>query len=1681
MKRVDIDTYKTLKCLGEKVSNDGKSFALSVYDRCIDPDGVHARCSRRPQEESRWLVAAVMQMKSDGRKEAAERLLLMVKRLATMAAEGRAKSMLSTAQCSKTDLLHVTPGTISSVLAILAQLSRKGGLTHPQSEFTMRMLNLPSTMLPPLDASSWRPLALITRGNNDETVKHPLLPKSDTEQTIQKSHNAFERISSVKLNLFTRLSNQTDDPMCAQGTTFARSAGMLYQKDCETLQNRDSSSLSQSIIGTERSIDDSCEPEASSSWARWLSSSDAIGSNSASGFRSSDSFMAGLCLAYISNPPLAIAREEDIVKACLDCLCRKTSPLIERIENAPGSGCFTWCLRKVGDQLPVVAAGWSPAAMERVVEPVLSAANLQETLTRAAMTGSRRTRSSVESRVPLGPTLPLFCETLQQLLVTWGESAAAVTPLPKLVSIPSTVERLLTRKLRTVSKLLLQHTSLFPVGSIVLDSLYRETEAAISRGDKEAEGILLFLFNASVKPLLSSISQHMHGQLNSAGWLSTARQVEWESLPLPSFLKSVAEAICAADAVRDVRVTDPEHSIFREHTAQDLPGTSVASLGMARTSGSRSNGAAGLLSLLVPPPQSFGASPVVAVTQTGPISRNVDRSVSSAAQMAKAIAELSAARRADTEREAACQKQQADRLTTAKAAVKKLRAPQVPSEAVTQLPKRIRDRGSQAVKEGLDAQLKEKAELAAAAKAAEKLQDTALASPKFTQSQIDVVKEVVTREYESKIRNADERLESTQQHLEELKTPTAHKPTTNNNNCVVDPAASLMEQSQRKSSGTELVPPFNAGTPAAAASLADRSSLMAEVLERDSHMTNEAGEDADADTELLAEGTVLRSSSSNALTKSIRREDTLNLFAANQEEIDPTGLARRRRVARRYRLRKNGEGLDKQLPAMNPPGKRRRHHLASQQGRESKQRCISTVSTEFGSDLISLLPLQARLAIDEANQHQRQREEDAQAKAAETTKRKPSKKASRKRGAGKSKTKTAPDVAGTSTGEMADKAFIVPAREPLTKPVEECLPNEGPSHVSDDPSVTHSQPAAKYYDYAEPLFAVRVPTAGFPSSKALVGARTKKAVEERVKRVLMTPHSIEGSAWDYLLQAGPKNGGKQRTAVLGRGKEFSDAFATFRRKKYSDPAEKQPKSKSQVVSSAMDDIQSLHQKVQQRWQRPTQRVFGITHVRTWSSATLSPERWRQDAKTQAKSSLRQRSLRGRLASHLIERECSSVSRSPARVERVDGGVKTPAGTMVGALNTNGSHSEEHIRMVVENVKRAWTSGTPLPAEELPVAVHCEKVPLRIALSMNTLRAIRFQRSEVNRAVQKVTLVDARLNDALNFMHTLYLALDPVLSAEIANAVDDASRRKISPANAKNAVSLALLLIRPQWPGTESEGKKLQDLIQTHVQMEILPDIFQASGPQTAQTTRYEHAEDYLRLVFSPSARLRHIITDPHIKIYQRVHRLLLALQSALKASTHVLRTCLRRDKGSRSVLPSINSLCLLRYKVQRMLQGLLTFLTDGLRSSVRKLAVVLQDTNHPHHPCDVPGYRGLHSTFMEGLQRFTLQSPFHRPLLKRVRDLIRIALELPSLLLQDVPSVSAIRSMNGQVAAAKQFLVDTLLNMITAPETSSAPINQRYPDVAQWPTTLNWTRQLLTRIDPDARDGIAAKMNLLCS
>ena len=157
------------------------------------------------------------------------------------------------------------------------------------------------------------------------------------------------------------------------------------------------------------------------------------------------------------------------------------------------------------------------------------------------------------------------------------------------------------------------------------------------------------------------------------------------------------------------------------------------------------------------------------------------------------------------------------------------------------------------------------------------------------------------------------------------------------------------------------------------------------------------------------------------------------------------------------------------------------------------------------------------------------------------------------------------------------------------------------------------------------------------------------------------------------------------------------------------------------------------------------------------------------------------------------------------------------------------------------------------------------------------------------------------------------------------------------------------------------------------------------------------------------------------------------------------------------------ALASLRFQIQRVLQSTMAYFADGLRAATERFHAVLLDVNHAQHPTNMPGYRSMHSAFVEGLQRFAMLSTSVKPQYRRLRELIRIALELPMVARAETPSAAAVSSLTQQFTEARSYILDSLVSMIHSAD--PPPVQSC---VARWPVQSQWAKELLARIDPSS-------------
>ena len=191
--------------------------------------------------------------------------------------------------------------------------------------------------------------------------------------------------------------------------------------------------------------------------------------------------------------------------------------------------------------------------------------------------------------------------------------------------------------------------------------------------------------------------------------------------------------------------------------------------------------------------------------------------------------------------------------------------------------------------------------------------------------------------------------------------------------------------------------------------------------------------------------------------------------------------------------------------------------------------------------------------------------------------------------------------------------------------------------------------------------------------------------------------------------------------------------------------------------------------------------------------------------------------------------------------------------------------------------------------------------------------------------------------------------------------------------------------------------------------------------------------------------------------------MLLALRSSVKVATTVLRACRAAHRGS--VTGGLTGLSFLRYEIQRLLQGLATYMCDGLRAASIELKNILEGNGKViNQPSNMVGYRDLHEMFVVGIQRITLTTPAVKPINRRLREVILLSLSLPSLVYQ--PSATAIQRLHQQFRQSRQFIIDSLVSESQAPSSTEMPNGNKLPSL--WPNSREMATQMLAYIHPAA-------------
>eukprot|EP01063_Lacrimia_lanifica_P030205 TRINITY_DN4763_c0_g1_i1.p1 TRINITY_DN4763_c0_g1~~TRINITY_DN4763_c0_g1_i1.p1 ORF type:complete len:1107 (+),score=297.95 TRINITY_DN4763_c0_g1_i1:423-3323(+) len=154
---------------------------------------------------------------------------------------------------------------------------------------------------------------------------------------------------------------------------------------------------------------------------------------------------------------------------------------------------------------------------------------------------------------------------------------------------------------------------------------------------------------------------------------------------------------------------------------------------------------------------------------------------------------------------------------------------------------------------------------------------------------------------------------------------------------------------------------------------------------------------------------------------------------------------------------------------------------------------------------------------------------------------------------------------------------------------------------------------------------------------------------------------------------------------------------------------------------------------------------------------------------------------------------------------------------------------------VEALPSLFSSYRQKAPEALPVSVWPCVVPLAVGFECTLQRAVLHQQQEVDRAIQTATLEKARLGDTLAVLHAVYLALDSRFSNEVADVIDAAAAGRLSTANARNRIQLALHGLKA------AAAQDISELTALYA-VDVLSDICVSSGGQAAQAGRSEHAE-----------------------------------------------------------------------------------------------------------------------------------------------------------------------------------------------------------------------------------------------
>ena len=503
-----------------------------------------------------------------------------------------------------------------------------------------------------------------------------------------------------------------------------------------------------------------------SSWTRWVEEGEGEDESAVLS-------VAELMIAQRPSVRCDVVEEAVLVKCLLSCVAGKQSALFRLHEGV-------WSLHAPeGKEITVPGLTWG-AVREAVAEP-LRIASMHTALSVACTTGAQQTS---------GPTLPLFCSHLLQKIHAM-QADILRNSVPLLILVTKLL-RPLAKVFALTAKLFLPgegNVAAFPVGSVLLQALYRELRGAQSTGDSTATTLLLDLLNEALQPLLTAITLLIHGE-DPGIWLDFSGGLKWETLPLPDFLAHLEEECTdTGGTVRDIRSIQPSHTVFQIGTGKKVQqetlqechererrermggDTAHFKLGFNRGRG----GVAGVLGAIMKRTRQR-------VEADLPLTRGIKLTVQGAVETANAIEAVRQARVSLSEemraREDVRAAEEAARVARLREEATKRAVPVVPPHWPGSLHYQrevaVRDDLRQKAKSAeqkqlLDEQIRVQTEIKRLQAERDEAEEKVRSSPRFTDTQLDEARQRVLEEHAQRMQQVDARLKAIREKVQ--KTP----------------------------------------------------------------------------------------------------------------------------------------------------------------------------------------------------------------------------------------------------------------------------------------------------------------------------------------------------------------------------------------------------------------------------------------------------------------------------------------------------------------------------------------------------------------------------------------------------------------------------------------------------------------------------------------------------------------------------------------------------------------------------------------------------------------------------------------------------------------------------------------------------------------------------------------------